>query len=233
MLTLDLHGGESVAMSGSDPGRYSLAESIEPDSWDAWNSDRDQALAAESAAGTGATSGFAESSNPAWSDLDANGNWYEVPDGIYLVAVRCLQSGVGPLRKRVLDVDAAVWLRLDIGLWVGLSAVPVWRVELLQQFRLGLGAGAGWLFALVEEGPLWRSQHRHGLWRLSSTEDPVSASTRRAESGQWRRHAGVDRREPASLGRVDRTAGAQQEHSGGDCRAHGAGSASTEPAAAV
>ena len=84
VLTLDLHGGESVAMSGSDPGRYSLAESIEPDSWDAWNSDRDQALAAESAAGTGATSGFAESSNPAWSDLDANGNWYEVPDQGYI-----------------------------------------------------------------------------------------------------------------------------------------------------
>ncbi|MGA3264328.1 MAG: FecR family protein [Terracidiphilus sp.] len=80
VLTLDLHGGECVALSGSDPGRYSLAESIEPDSWDTWNSDRDQALAAESAAGTGATNGFEDNSNPAWSDLDANGAWYNVPD---------------------------------------------------------------------------------------------------------------------------------------------------------
>ena len=80
VLTLDLHGGESVTLSGSDPSRYSLAESIAPDSWDTWNSDRDQALAAESSAGTGATGGFEDNNNPAWSDLDANGTWYNVPD---------------------------------------------------------------------------------------------------------------------------------------------------------
>jgi hypothetical protein len=76
---VDLHGGESVVLSGADPSHYDLAESIEPDSWDAWNSDRDQMLAAENSSRTAATQGFADSSNPAWSDLDANGDWYNVP----------------------------------------------------------------------------------------------------------------------------------------------------------
>jgi hypothetical protein len=78
-LTVDLHGGQSVALSGADATRYELADSIEPDSWDSWNSDRDQVLSAEAASKTGAASGYADSGNPAWSDLDANGSWYSVP----------------------------------------------------------------------------------------------------------------------------------------------------------
>ena len=77
--TVDLHGGESVALSANDVTRYTLNESIEPDSWDSWNSDRDQVLTGESATRTGATSNYPNSSNPAWNDLDANGNWYNVP----------------------------------------------------------------------------------------------------------------------------------------------------------
>ena len=78
-LTVDLHGGESAALSGADATGYEMAESIEPDSWDSWNSDRDQMLTAEAASKTGATKGYADSSNPAWNDLDANGSWYNVP----------------------------------------------------------------------------------------------------------------------------------------------------------
>lgn len=78
-LALDLHGGESVELNASDLSQYNLAESIEPDSWDAWNSDRDQALSAESAEQTPATNGYPNSDNPAWNDLNANGNWYNVP----------------------------------------------------------------------------------------------------------------------------------------------------------
>lgn len=79
-LALDLHGGESVTLSGGDPAQYSLAGSIEPDSWDAWNSDRDQILESAAAARTGAASNLPDGNNPAWNDLDANGNWYNVPD---------------------------------------------------------------------------------------------------------------------------------------------------------
>jgi hypothetical protein len=78
-LTVDLHGGESVALNSQDSTRYTLKEAIDPDSWDSWNSDRDQALTSEAADKTGATKDYADSGNPAWNDLDANGNWYNVP----------------------------------------------------------------------------------------------------------------------------------------------------------
>jgi FecR protein len=77
--SVDLHGGESVALSANDDSRYTLNESVEPDSWDSWNADRDQALTSEAANATGASKGYGQANNPAWSDLDANGNWYNVP----------------------------------------------------------------------------------------------------------------------------------------------------------
>ena len=82
--TLDLHGGESVALNATDPNSYNVAETIEPDSWDAWNSDRDQELTTAQASRTPATDSQPDNRNPAWSDLDANGNWYNVPDQGYV-----------------------------------------------------------------------------------------------------------------------------------------------------
>jgi ferric-dicitrate binding protein FerR (iron transport regulator) len=82
--TLDLHGGESVVLNATDPNSYNLAETIEPDSWDAWNSDRDQELTTAQAGRTPATDNQPDNRNPAWSDLDANGNWYNVPDQGYV-----------------------------------------------------------------------------------------------------------------------------------------------------
>jgi hypothetical protein len=75
---VDVHGGQSLKLKGKD-GKYTLADAIEPDSWDSWNADRDQDLNALAATGTGAANGQPDSTNPAWSDLDANGNWYNVP----------------------------------------------------------------------------------------------------------------------------------------------------------
>ena len=85
-LAVDLHGGESLTLDAQDPTRYDLAESIEPDSWDAWNQDRDQALSASAADQTGAASNYVNSDNPnpAWNDLDASGNWYNVPGSGYV-----------------------------------------------------------------------------------------------------------------------------------------------------
>jgi hypothetical protein len=84
-ITLDLHEGESVALNAQDPSRYRLAETIEPDSWDCWNADRDQALATESMGRTAATASLSGSSaNPGWSDLDASGSWYDVPGEGYV-----------------------------------------------------------------------------------------------------------------------------------------------------
>jgi hypothetical protein len=80
----DLHGGESIALNAANPSAYQLSESIEPDSWDAFNSDRDQALTTEAATQTTASADMGQSHNPAWSDLDANGNWYNVPGQGYI-----------------------------------------------------------------------------------------------------------------------------------------------------
>jgi len=83
-LALDMHGGESVKLNGSEPGNYVLAESIEPNSWDAWNSDRDEALTQEQAQKTQATTNVPNPDNPAWNDLDSYGNWYNVPGQGYV-----------------------------------------------------------------------------------------------------------------------------------------------------
>ena len=83
-VATDLHAGESITLNAADPNQYTVAESIEPNSWDAWNSDRDQALTAEAAAQTGAPENLGEAQNPAWNDLDASGSWYDVPGQGYV-----------------------------------------------------------------------------------------------------------------------------------------------------
>ncbi len=85
-LSVDLRGGESIALDASDPNRYNVVNSIDPDSWDAWNSDRDQALSTAASDQTAAPGNFENSDNPnaAWNDLDANGNWYDVPGQGYI-----------------------------------------------------------------------------------------------------------------------------------------------------
>lgn len=83
-LSLDVHGGQSLSLNATDPNQYNMAESIEPDSWDSWNADRDQDLNSQESAQTVATSNQPDSSNPAWGDLDANGNWYNVPGQGYV-----------------------------------------------------------------------------------------------------------------------------------------------------
>src|ERR1035441_5951642 len=96
--------------------------------------------------------------------------------GKHLVAVCRIQHGIRPLRQRLLDVDAAVWLYLGIGLLLGLSALPMRRLELLRQLWMGLGAGDERLHALVGQW-LLRPQYRHWLWRLSSPVPPASAAS--------------------------------------------------------
>ena len=83
-MAVDLHGGESVTLNATDPTAYNVAETIEPDSWDSWNSDRDELLSSEAAARTGADKSLMNNNDPAWNDLDANGNWYNVPGQGYI-----------------------------------------------------------------------------------------------------------------------------------------------------
>jgi len=83
-LQLDIHGGESLSLSPNDGSGYNISETIEPDSWDSWNADRDQVLNAESAQKTAAASSLSNYQNVGMSDLDANGNWYDVPGQGYV-----------------------------------------------------------------------------------------------------------------------------------------------------
>lgn len=85
-MSVDIRGGESLILDASDPNHYNLADSIEPDSWDTWNSDRDEALTAAASDRTEASTEYVNSENPnaSWNDLDANGNWYDVPGQGYI-----------------------------------------------------------------------------------------------------------------------------------------------------
>jgi hypothetical protein len=83
-VTADLQGGESIVLNPTDPGNYSLAETIDPNSWDAWNSDRDENLTAEAAVQTDTPQNLGATQSPEWNDLDANGTWYDVPDQGYV-----------------------------------------------------------------------------------------------------------------------------------------------------
>ncbi len=83
-VTADLQGGESIVLNPTDPSNYSLAESIDPNSWDAWSSDRDEDLTTEAAVQTDTPENLGATQSPEWNDLDANGTWYDVPDQGYI-----------------------------------------------------------------------------------------------------------------------------------------------------
>ena len=167
-LRLDLHGGQSVALDASDASRYNLSETITPDSWDAWNADRDQVLQAENGDRTGATSNVADNNNPAWADLDANGNWYNVPGQGYVWS---------PYEASSQEWDPYgngywMWTPRFGYIWVsgdswGYLPYQCGRLELLQ--RIWMGLGARWVPSLVG----WRRlgyNIGYGPWRISSTK---------------------------------------------------------------
>ncbi|WP_263375151.1 DUF6600 domain-containing protein [Granulicella aggregans] len=63
----------------SEGGTYMAREVVAPESWDQWNQDRDAAAAGEASTETDVRSKYAGDQGYGWSDLDANGNWYDVP----------------------------------------------------------------------------------------------------------------------------------------------------------
>ncbi|HTJ29144.1 MAG TPA: FecR domain-containing protein [Acidobacteriaceae bacterium] len=83
-LQLDVHAGESLTLDANDLSRYNLASAVTQNSWDNWNADRDQALNAEAADQTTATENQPDYPSGGMSDLDANGNWYNVPGQGYV-----------------------------------------------------------------------------------------------------------------------------------------------------
>ena len=79
----DVSAGQSLRddpiPSQSGERRFLVKQEIDPESWDQWNEARDQAAGAEASNQTAARQGFAGDQGYGWSDLDANGSWYDVP----------------------------------------------------------------------------------------------------------------------------------------------------------
>ncbi|MGC1359915.1 MAG: DUF6600 domain-containing protein [Silvibacterium sp.] len=78
-LAADVHTNQTVRFDAQNPDEYQLLQSVSANTWDQWNSDRDQALAELDDTATAARASTGNPDNPAWSDLDANGDWYNVP----------------------------------------------------------------------------------------------------------------------------------------------------------
>lgn len=75
----NVNANETLTADAGDPGRYSLTQQVAENSWDAWNNDRDAAAANEAANQTDVRDQYAGEAGYGWSDLDANGSWYDVP----------------------------------------------------------------------------------------------------------------------------------------------------------
>lgn len=75
----DVRSGETLTRDSSDGSRYLLSREVAQNSWDEWNESRDQAAANEAANQTSARDSYAGEQGYGWSDLDANGTWYNVP----------------------------------------------------------------------------------------------------------------------------------------------------------
>jgi len=78
-LSLDVHPSQTFQTDPQQPGEFTVAQSIAADSWDQWNSDRDQALSQLEVNQTTARASSGNPDNPAWNDLDYYGNWYNLP----------------------------------------------------------------------------------------------------------------------------------------------------------
>ena len=133
---------------------------------------------------------------------------------------------MGPLWKWELGLFAGVWVHVDFGQSVGVSAVPMRHVELVFQLWLGMGAGNRRLQSVVVWRRLLWTQYRSWLWRLSSAiASPSAASSVRR---RW-----TDCSKPAAISGDRQPAGAGQVWSGDDCRTFGCANASAEFASSI
>lgn len=78
-IAVDVHPNETFQMDPQQAGEYTVAQSINADSWDQWNSDRDHILADLESSQTMARASSGDPDNPAWNDLDYYGSWYNLP----------------------------------------------------------------------------------------------------------------------------------------------------------
>ncbi|MGB6871804.1 MAG: DUF6600 domain-containing protein [Acidobacteriaceae bacterium] len=78
-LSVDVKTNQTFQTDPQQAGEFTLAQNISADSWDQWNSYRDQSLSNLEASQTVARASSGDVNNPAWNDLDYYGTWYNVP----------------------------------------------------------------------------------------------------------------------------------------------------------
>jgi hypothetical protein len=78
-LSLDVHPSQTFQTDPQQPGEFTVAQNVSADSWDQWNSDRDQSLSQLETSQSTARASSGNPDNPAWNDLDYYGNWYNLP----------------------------------------------------------------------------------------------------------------------------------------------------------
>jgi hypothetical protein len=100
----DVRAGESLSVD-ADQSSYTLTQGFVPDTWDQWNEDLDQSAAAQAADTTDVRNDYAGAQGYGWSDLDADGTWYDVP-------------GQGPVWQPELAVDDSGFDPYGYGSWV-------------------------------------------------------------------------------------------------------------------
>ena len=69
---------QSIRFQPGSNAPYTIAQSINPDSWDQWNQDRDQAISQEASQQTSVRDDSGNPGDENWNDLDYYGNWYPV-----------------------------------------------------------------------------------------------------------------------------------------------------------
>jgi hypothetical protein len=78
-LIVATYAGQSIRFNPDDPSLYTLSDTIASDSWDQWNSNRDQQLAQLEQEGEQSGASNGNPNNAAWDDLNYYGDWYNVP----------------------------------------------------------------------------------------------------------------------------------------------------------
>ncbi len=78
-VSVDVHPNQTFQTDPSQPGQFTVADSINANSWDQWNSDRDQELADMESSETTARASTTNPDDASWNDLDYYGSWYSVP----------------------------------------------------------------------------------------------------------------------------------------------------------
>ncbi|HTV82791.1 MAG TPA: DUF6600 domain-containing protein [Acidobacteriaceae bacterium] len=78
-VSVDVHPDQTFQTDPDEAGEFTVADSITANSWDQWNSDRDQALADMESSETTARASTTNPDDASWNDLDYYGSWYNVP----------------------------------------------------------------------------------------------------------------------------------------------------------